>query len=114
SVARRVTESCDGFDPGSDLAARLETLHVAGDVPEDAPRIEEIALYRAFRLRHVCVVHPEIPFRLGHGDLGIRKNLRAVFALDAVDMIRMEMRDQDRVDYLRVNPRGLEVVEQAT
>ena len=112
-VTGRVAIGRDRNDARRHFGARLEAPHFVGDVPEDAPRIEEVAFHRALRRPHVGVVHPERPFRLRHEDLGIRKNLFAVLGLDAVDVIGMEMRDEDRVDRLGIDAGDLEIIEHA-
>src|SRR5262245_31124217 len=49
-MAGRMAVGRYGFDAGRNLAARFEAPHLAGDVLEDAPRVEEITLHHAFRL----------------------------------------------------------------
>ena len=92
-VAGRMAIGRDGNDPRGDFGARLELLHLPGHVLEDAPGIEKVAVYRAFRRPHFRLIHPERPFRLRHQDLRIGENLRAILALDAVDVVGMKMRD---------------------
>ena len=44
-MAGRMAVGRDRGDAGRDLLARLEPAHVLGDVAEDAPRVEEVALW---------------------------------------------------------------------
>ena len=55
------------------------------------------------------VVHPERPFGRRHLDLGIRENDRAFLVAQPVDVVRMEVRDQDRVDLLGIDAGGGEI-----
>src|SRR5262252_10433629 len=96
-----------------DLRAGSETSYLAGDILEDAPGIEEVALHRTLCRPYVCVVHPEGPFELRHEYLRIRKNLGAVQGLDAVDVIRMKMRDENRIDRFGIGVGNIEIIEQA-
>ncbi len=108
-MAGRVAVGRNGDNAGRDFGAGFEWPHLLGDVLEDAPRIEEIAMHRAGRPAHVAVVHPEFPFRLRHQDFRVAKDLVAVLGLDAVDMVGMEMRNDDGVDRLRRDAGGGEI-----
>ncbi len=105
-VTRRVAVGGDGDDAGCHLGAGLEQVHLLGEVLEDAPRVQEITVHGFRHAGHVRVVHPVGPFRLGSENFGIGKNLVAVLVFDAVDVVRMEMRDEDGVDRGRCDADG--------
>ena len=113
SVPGRVAKGGHRNNPRRDLRARREAPHFTGDILEDAPHIEKVAFHRALSRPHIGVVHPEGPFGLRHENLGIRKNFFAVLVLDAVDVIRMKMRDQNRVDRFGIDSGDLEIIEHA-
>ena len=109
-VAGRVAGRRQRDDAGRNLGSRLEARDLLRNVGKDAALIAEGEPEVGRRRIHVGVVHPERPFRRGHHDLGVGEDEAVVLVLDAVDVVRVEMRDDDEVDRLRIDAGGGEIV----
>ena len=79
------------------------------DVGKYPPLVAEGEFEIGRRGVQIRVVHPVFPFRLRHHDFGIGEDEVVVLVLDAVDVVRVEMRDDDKVDRCRINAGGDEI-----
>ena len=88
--------------------------HLLGDIGENPPLIEKHNFQIGWRRVEIAIVHPVRPFRRRHHHFGARKDQRIVFILDAVDVIGMEMRDHDRIDFFWIDSGGGEIGAQGS
>ena len=111
-MARRVPRRRQRDNAGRDFLAGLELRHLLGDIGKNPPLVEKSDFQIGRCCVEVGVIHPIGPFRRGHHDVGVGKDQRVVLVLDAVDMVGMEMRDDDRVDFFWVDARSRKIVAQ--
>ncbi len=111
-MAGRVSRRWQRDNAGRDFLAGLELRHLLGDIGKNPPLVEKGDFQIGQRSVEVGVIHPIGPFRRWDHDFRIGKDQRVVLILDAVDVIRMEMRNDDLVDRFRIDAGGGEIVAQ--
>ena len=92
--------------PGATSAPGSKRVTLSRDVGKYPPLVAEGEFQIRRRGVQVGVVHPELPFRRRHHDLGIGEDQLVVLVLDAVDVVGVEMRDDDEVDRFRIDAGG--------
>jgi hypothetical protein len=90
--------------PGATSAPGIETGDPFFDVGKNAPLVAKSELEFTAGGVQVCVIHPERPFLRRHHDFGVGKNQVVVLVLDAVDVVRVKMRNDDAADRFGVDP----------
>src|SRR5262249_1999428 len=84
---------------------------LASERAEHALAIGKVRLQPLWRGGRLGVIHPERPFRLRHHDFRIGENSFVIFGPYAIDVVGMEMRDHNSVDFRGVDACGCKVVE---